>query len=118
MAVGAATMLRSGTIVCGNSLAGRGGNLLAIRFSTKWSRGAHAPQHISYCEVSKMSSAPSPQSPQFRSAPSFASVGRRLLYYGAGSCLILFSFLAAWSRVRALILADDYMPHLYCYLGS
>ncbi len=65
-----------------------------------------------------MSSAPSPQSPPLRSAPSFESEGRRLLYYGVGACLVLLASLAGWSRLREQLLSSGYMPHFYCYLGS
>jgi two-component system cell cycle sensor histidine kinase/response regulator CckA len=65
-----------------------------------------------------MSSALASQSPQPHSNPSFESEGRRLLYYCVGSCLVLFAFLAAWSRLRQQLLVSSYMPHLYCYLGS
>jgi hypothetical protein len=65
-----------------------------------------------------MSSAPSPQPPPLRSAPSFESEGRRLLYYGVGACLVLFVFLAAWSRLREQLFSSGYIPHVYCYLGS
>jgi two-component system cell cycle sensor histidine kinase/response regulator CckA len=65
-----------------------------------------------------MSYAPSPQPPPLHSGPSFESAGRRILYYGVGACLALSAFLAGWSKLRAQILSDGYMPHLYCYLGS
>ncbi len=66
-----------------------------------------------------MSSAPSPQSPHLRSAPgSREPAGWRLLYYGVGACLVLLTFLVAWSRLRRHILSTSYLPHFYCYLGS
>ncbi len=65
-----------------------------------------------------MSSASSPQSPRLHSAPSFESEGRRLIYYGAGACLVLAALLATWSKLRTLVLSDAYMPHFYCFLGS
>ena len=66
-----------------------------------------------------MLSAPPPQSPHLRTAPGLRGPARRqLLYYGIGACLVLLTFLAAWSRLRQHILSTGYLPHLYCYLGS
>ena len=66
-----------------------------------------------------MLSAPSPQTPDRRSAPgSLESAGWRLLYYGVGACLVLLTLFVAWSRLRQRILSTGYLPHFYCYLGS
>ena len=66
-----------------------------------------------------MESEPSPHSPNRSSVPgSSEQARRRLLYYGVGACLVLLTFLAAWSRLRQHILSTGYLPHFYCYLGS